>query len=128
MPGVFATQGASIGNTTTPLGCGVVVLPREHALDVGRRTPAVVLGSHIVATHALAPWALAVLHLSPPGGEAPDLEYAPLAIDALGELVEGRGPRLGRHEEPLREALSELRLAFVEMSRRAEGGAGDRSG
>jgi hypothetical protein len=82
----------------------------------------------IVASHAIVRWALAVVHLSPPGGEAPDLEQAQLAIDASGGLVDGLGPRRSGHEEPLREALSELRVAFVETSRRAEGRADDGSG
>ena len=80
----------------------------------------------IVANHAIGLWELAVLHLSPPEGEVPDLEQAQLAIDAMGALVEALGSRLGRHEEPLREALAQLRLAYVEMSRRE--GDGDRSG
>jgi Domain of unknown function (DUF1844) len=82
----------------------------------------------IVANHAIGLWELAVLHLSPPEGETPDLQEAQLAIDAMGTLVEGLGDRLGRHEQPLRDALSQLRLAFVEMSRREDGGAGDGSG
>jgi Domain of unknown function (DUF1844) len=79
----------------------------------------------IVANHAIGLWELAVLHLSPQEGDTPDLEEAQLAIDAMGALVEGLGDRLGRHEQPLRDALSQLRLAFVEMTRREEGGAGD---
>ena len=82
----------------------------------------------IVANHAIGLWELAVLHLSPSEGEVPDLEQAQLAIDAMGALVEGLGGRLGRHEEPLREALAQLRLAYVEMSRREEDGADDGSG
>jgi hypothetical protein len=82
----------------------------------------------IVANHAIGLWELAVLHLSPQEGAAADLEQAQLAIDAMGALVEELGDRLGRHEESLREALSQLRLAYVEMSRREEGGAGDGSG
>jgi hypothetical protein len=82
----------------------------------------------IVANHAIGLWELAVLHLSPQEGDTPDLEEAQLAIDAMGALVEGLGDRLGRHEQPLRDALSQLRLAFVEMTRREEGGAGDGSG
>jgi hypothetical protein len=82
----------------------------------------------IVANHAIGLWELAVLHLSPQEGDAPNLEEAQLAIDAMGALVEGLGERLGRHEQPLRDALSQLRLAFVEMTRREEEGAGDGSG
>jgi hypothetical protein len=81
-----------------------------------------------IVANAIAPCALALVHPSRFGGEAPDLEQAQLAIDALGALVEGLGPLRSRHEEPLRDALGELLVAFVETSRRAEGRADDRSG
>jgi hypothetical protein len=58
-------------------------------------------------------------------GAEPDLEEARLAIDGVAALVEGLEGRLGRHQEPLREALAQLRLAFVEISRRAESGDGE---
>jgi hypothetical protein len=79
----------------------------------------------IVANHAIGLWELALLHLSPGEADTPDLAQAQLAIDGVAALVEGLGDRLGRHEEPLREALRQLRLAFVEVSRReknTEGG------
>jgi hypothetical protein len=85
----------------------------------------------IVANHAIGLWELALLHLSGEEGTAPDLEEAQLAIDGVAALVEGLEGRLGRHQEPLREALAQLRLAFVEISRRAESGdgkAGDENG
>jgi len=75
----------------------------------------------IVANHVIGLWELAVLHLSPEEGTSPDLEEAQLAIDAVGAVVEGLDDRLGRHREPLREALAQLRLAFVQISRRDEG-------
>jgi hypothetical protein len=74
----------------------------------------------IVANHAIGLWELALLHLSPAEGDAPDLEQAQLAVDGVATLVEGLGDRLGRHEEPLREALRQLRLAYVEISRREQ--------
>ena len=74
----------------------------------------------IVANHAIGLWELALLHLSPAEGDAPDLEQAQLAVDGVAALVEGLGDRLGRHEEPLREALRQLRLAYVEISRREQ--------
>ena len=85
----------------------------------------------IVANHAIGLWELALLHLSAEEGTEPDLEEARLAIDGVAALVEGLEGRLGRHTEPLREALAQLRLAFVEISRRAESRddeAGDESG
>jgi hypothetical protein len=73
----------------------------------------------IIANHAIGLWELALLHLSPDEGMPPDLDEARLAVDGVAALVEGLGDRLDRHEEPLREALAQLRLAYVEISRRA---------
>ncbi|MEX1007989.1 MAG: hypothetical protein WD271_09125 [Acidimicrobiia bacterium] len=79
----------------------------------------------IVANHAVGLWQLAVLHLMPdpdPAGlpTEPRLDEAQLAIDALGALVDGLGARLAPHDEALREALSQLRLAYVQVA-----GSGD---
>ena len=71
----------------------------------------------IVANHAVGLWQLAVLHLTPDVG-VPRLEEARLAIDAMGAIVEGLGDRLGAHGDPLRDALAQLRLAFVEVRSR----------
>ncbi|MSO78780.1 MAG: hypothetical protein EXQ79_04155 [Acidimicrobiia bacterium] len=73
----------------------------------------------IVANHALGLWQLAVLHLTPEGGP-PNLDEAGLAIDAMAGLVDGLGDRLGDNAEPLREALAQLRLAFVQLSTRGK--------
>jgi len=55
---------------------------------------------------------LAAIHLS---SEPPRLHDAALAIDAVGCLVEGLGPRLGDEHATLAEALSNIRLAFVQI-------------
>jgi hypothetical protein len=75
----------------------------------------------IVANHAVGLWQLAVLHLTPdpaPDGTPtePRLAEAGLAIDALAALVDTLGPRLAPHDETLREALTQLQLAFVQVS------------
>jgi hypothetical protein len=75
----------------------------------------------IVANHAVGLWQLAILHLTPdPGPDGtptePRLPEAGLAIDALGALVDTLGERLEPHYEALREAVTQLRLAFVEIS------------
>ena len=77
----------------------------------------------LIANHAVGLWQLAVLHLVPDEGEAPHLADAALAIDALAALVEGVGDRLERNAEPLRDALAQLRLAFVQVQER--GGEAD---
>ncbi len=75
------------------------------------RTPV----ADIVANHAVGLWQLAVLHLSPEEGESANLAEASLAIDAMGGMVESLGDRLGQHAEPLRDALAQLRMAFVQV-------------
>jgi hypothetical protein len=74
------------------------------------RTPAAV----VVANHAIALYELAVLHLSQ---EPPNAEDARLSIDAMARLVEGLGARLGDNERPLRDALAQLQLAYIEVTR-----------
>ena len=74
----------------------------------------------LVANHAIGLWQLAVLHLTPDEGEASHLDEAGLAIDAMAALVEGLGDRLGDSAEPLRDALAQVRMAFVQISERAE--------
>jgi len=79
----------------------------------------------IVANHALGLWQLAVLHLTPDAGTEPDLDQAAIAIDAMGGIVDGLGDRLGANAEPLREALSQLRLAYVQVRERGGGTSAD---
>ncbi len=81
------------------------------------RTPAVV----VIVNQALAFYELAALHLDE---EHPDFEAAQLAIDAFAAVVEGLGPRLGPNERPLREALAQIRLGFVQV----KGATGPRRG
>jgi hypothetical protein len=77
----------------------------------------------LIANHAVGLWQLAVLHLVPEGGEAPHLADAALAIDALAAIVEGLGDRLEGNAEPLRDALAQLRVAFVQVQERGGGDA-----
>jgi hypothetical protein len=60
-----------------------------------------------------------VVHLTPEAGDDPDLEQAALAIDAMAGIVDGLGDRLGNSAEPLREALAQLRLAYVQVRERS---------
>lgn len=76
----------------------------------------------IVANHAIGMWELAALHLGLTGGPEglppapPDLAQARLALDAVAALVEGLGERLGENEPVLRDALAQLRLAYVQVA------------
>lgn len=67
----------------------------------------------VVANHALGIYELAAIHLT---AEEPDLVEAKLAIDALAVLIEGLAGRLGDGEPTLKDALHQIRLAFVQRS------------
>lgn len=71
--------------------------------------------SAIVANHAMGLYELAAIHLT---AEEPDLADAVLAIDALAALVDGLAGRLGEAEPTLREALGQLRAAYLEVRNR----------
>jgi hypothetical protein len=73
----------------------------------------------VVANHAYGLFELAAIHLS---AEKPSLPSARLAIDALGALVVGLGDRLGPAAGGLRDGLSQIRLAFVNISQAALAG------
>jgi hypothetical protein len=73
--------------------------------------------SVVVANHCFGLFELAALHLSQP---EPKLEEAQLAIDALGSIVEKLAGRLGEPEAQLIEGLTQLRLAFVQISQAAD--------
>jgi hypothetical protein len=74
--------------------------------------------SVIIANHAIGLFQLAALHLNQ---QPPNFVDAQLAIDALGSIVEGLGDRLGPDEDALRDALAQIRLAFVQI--KSAGGA-----
>ena len=85
--------------------------------DVQRQilsTPA----AQIVTNHIAGFYELAALHLAQ---EQPRFEEAQLAIDAMAAVVEAVGGRLGENDQPLRDALNQLQMAFVQ--RRNEAGS-----
>jgi len=73
------------------------------------QTPAEV----VVINHCLGMWELAALHLSL---QPPQLADAALAIDAVGAVLDRLQGRLGDGEATVRDALAQLRLAFVQVS------------
>ena len=76
----------------------------------------------LVARHAVGLWELAVLHLSPDEDRPLRLDQAAVAIDAMGGIVDALGDRLGAHASALRDALGQLRIAFVEVQQRSTSG------
>ena len=73
--------------------------------------------SVVVGNHAMGLYELGAIHLSQ---QPPNLDEARLAIDALGVLVDGLEGRLGEHEATLKDALHQIRMAFVQVSRAVE--------
>ena len=71
----------------------------------------------VVTNHVMGLYELAAIHLS---AEQPDLASAALAIDAVACLVDGLGDRLGPEASTLRDALANIRLAFVQIKGRTQ--------
>lgn len=84
----------------------------QGAIADARRRLAEVPADVVVTNHAMGLYELAAIHLS---ANPPDLPSAALAIDALGALVEGLGERLGPETPTLRDALGNIRVAFVQV-------------
>ena len=74
----------------------------------------------VVANHCYGLFELAAVYLSQ---QPPLLEQARLAIDALGCLVGGLEGRLGEGEDALKDGLSQLRLAYVQIDGAGRAGA-----
>ena len=74
----------------------------------------------VVANHCYGLFELAAVYLSQ---LPPLLDQARLAIDALGCLVDGLEGRLGETEEQLKDGLSQLRLAYVQIDGAQRAGA-----
>ena len=87
----------------------------QAAIDDARRRVAEAPAEVVVTNHVMGLYELAAIHLS---SEPPDLASAALAIDAVGCLVEGLGDRLGTDATTMRDALANIRMAFVEIKGR----------
>jgi hypothetical protein len=83
-----------------------------RALDEARRRLGDVPADVVVTNHVMGLYELAAIHLS---AQPARLGDAVLAIDAMACLVEGLGDRLGAETPLMREALANIRLAFVQI-------------
>jgi hypothetical protein len=72
--------------------------------------------AQFVTNHVVGLYELAAIHL---GQAEPDLEEARLAIDAMAAVLDTLEPRFGDDGPMLRQALTQLQTAFVELRRRA---------
>jgi len=69
----------------------------------------------VVSNHLMGLYELAAIHLSQ---EPPNFPEAQVAIDAMAAVVEGMPGRLGENEPTLKDALGQLRLAYVQLHNR----------
>jgi len=90
----------------------------QAELDEARRRLAEVPAAQVVANHAMGLFELAAIHLS---RQPPDLDEAVLAIDAMAAVVDAVGDRLGPNAGVLRDALSQIQMAFVQLRTQTEG-------
>jgi hypothetical protein len=74
----------------------------------------------VVANHCYGLFELAAVYLSQ---VPPLLPQARLSIDALACLVDGLKGRLGEAEGPLKDGLSQLQLAYVQIDAAQRAGA-----
>ena len=70
--------------------------------------------SVVVANHLMGFYELAAIHLSQ---QPPNMGEASVAIDALGAVVEKLPGRLGEAEATMRDALHQIRLAYVSVEK-----------
>lgn len=76
----------------------------------------------VIANHVMGFYELAAIHLSQ---EPPNFAQATVAIDAMTSVVESLQGRLGEAEPTLRDGLSQLRMAFVQLKAQAEDTSAD---
>lgn len=79
-------------------------------------TPAAV----VVANHVMGFYELAAIHLSQ---QPPALDEARIAVDAMAAVVTVLEGRLGEVEPTLKDALSQIQMAWVTLQERAAEGA-----
>jgi hypothetical protein len=92
----------------------------NHQMEAARARMLQMPAAAVVGQQAVQFYELAAIYLSE---DPPRLPDARIAIDALAAVVERLGTRLGEAEQPLRQALHQLQMAFVEATK-----AGDAAG
>jgi hypothetical protein len=112
--------------------------PSPEEVEALRELHARLLGTpveDVVANHAFGLWQLALVYLgvaTPPDEQGrqpmPNLPAASLVIDAVAALLDGIGDRLGPHAEPLREALSQTQMIYVQLAEALAGAQSDGGG
>lgn len=96
-----------------------------HEMAEVRQQLSQVPASTVVANHAMGLYELAAIHLS---NQPANLPEARIAIDAMGGVLDALEGRLGENEGVLRDALAQVRLAFVQLQAAAGEGTGPTPG
>jgi len=111
-----------------PPGPGPDVAEAEEQVEALREQLARTPAEDVIANHCYGLFELGAIYLSV---TPPRLDGARLAIDALGAIVEQLGERLGEPQIQLRDALAQIRLAYVQVEaalRAAESAGGSPDG
>ena len=69
--------------------------------------------AEVIANHVMGIYELAAIHLS---SQPPGLDEAKVAIDAMTAILSSLDSRLGQNEAVLKDALSQIQMAFVQIS------------
>ena len=86
-------------------------------MDEVRRQLASVPAAVVVANHAMGLYELAAIHLS---SQPPAFSEAQVAIDGMSAIIDALEGRLGENEPTLKDALSQLKMAYVQLKGAAE--------
>ncbi len=110
-----APVGAAVGDAAPQLTPEQEAEAEAMAAEMAsvREQLASVPAAVVVSNHAMGLYELAAIHLSQ---QPPVLAEAKVAIDAFAALIVALDGRLGPDEPVLVDALSQLRLAFVQVS------------
>ncbi len=68
--------------------------------------------AEVIANHVMGIYELAAIHLS---SQPPGLDEAKVAIDAMAAILSSLENRLGQNEAVLKDALSQMQMAFVQI-------------
>src|SRR3954464_5662331 len=92
-------------------------LAMAQEMDEVRRQLASVPAAVVVANHAMGLYELAAIHLS---SQPPAFSEAQVAIDGMAAVIDALEGRLGENEPTLKDALSQLKMAYVQLKGAAE--------
>jgi hypothetical protein len=118
-----AAQSGAEGHTDHPAEGGEITAEELEAMhrlhEQLRATPAI----DVIANHVVQLFQLALVYLGAgagpvdgPAAPAADLVQASIVVDTMAAIVDALGPRLGDHEQTLRDALTQLQLLWVEIA------------